>query len=337
MEIFLCPIRKSDHMNKRIDRHEIRAAYDRIKGDIRQTPLEFSPALSRLSGANVYLKMEHQQLTGSFKLRGVCNKVRSIDESDFQQPFYAASTGNHAAAFAHCARQFGFKGTLFLPETISSVKRKALEHFDVELVIHGKNSMEAEAKATETAKAENGILIHPYNDRAIIAGQGTIGVEIEKQLPDVNAVLAPIGGGGLISGLCSYFHNERVRVVGVQPEKASEMIDSIEKGFIVEPSTMTTISDATAGGIEANSLTFEICQNQLDGYHRISEKEIEEAILFMVNEHQMIIEAAAALPVAALLKSEEYKDQNVVLVLTGRKINPKLITQILMRYGNCNE
>lgn len=321
-------------MNKRIEPHEIRMAYHRIKGDIRTTPLEFSPVLSRISGARVFLKMEQQQLTGSFKIRGVCNKIKSLNGDDFQRPFFAASTGNHAAAFAYSSQKFGFTGTLFLPQNTSEVKKRALRAFDVNLLIQGKNSMEAEAIATEHANSFNGVLIHPYNDVPIIEGQGTIGVEIEEQLPEVDTIVAPIGGGGLVAGLCSFFDSDRVRVIGCQPANAAEMIESLQCGYIVEPSTKNTISDATAGGIEADSLTFAICKNQLDDYELIEEEAIKKAIAFMVEEHQIIIEPSAALSVAALLNSENYRGKNVVLVLTGKKINPQLLMKILKEYGN---
>jgi threonine dehydratase len=324
-------------MNKRIYPQEIRSAYLAIKGDILKTPLEYSPELSRISGANVFLKMECQQLTGSFKLRGVCHKIKNLKRSDFKKTFIASSTGNHAAAFAYCSQKFDFKGKLFLPETIRKAKQKALEKYPIDLIKFGRNSVEAEAKATCFVKEISGVLIHPYNDIDIIKGQGTVGVEIQEQFPKVDTVLAPIGGGGLISGLCSFFDDENVQVIGCQPENACEMKDSVEKGFIVAPSTKETIADATAGGIEKDSLTYEICKNQLNGFELVSEKQIQQAVAFMANEHQCIIEPGAALPVAVLLNSSDYQNKNVVLVLTGKKIDSQLLTKILIEHGDCNK
>ncbi len=193
---------------------EIKDAYLNIKGDILKTPLEYSPKLSTISGACVYLKMEHLQHTGSFKLRGVLNKIKSLHKEDFQKTFIATSTGNHAAAFA--SKAFEFDAVLFMPEN------------------------------------------------------------------------------------------------------ASEMYESIVAGSIVPPSTLTTISDATAGGIEANSLTFDICKNQFKDFELIDESEIKEALAFIVRYHQTIIETGAVLPVAALLHSKKYTGKNVVLVLTKK-------------------
>ncbi len=334
MEIFLYTLSKIINMKKCIIPKEITDAYLKIKEDIFKTPLEYSPELSRISGAEVFLKMEHLQLTGSFKIRGVLNKIKSLHKDDFLKPFIAASTGNHAAAFAYASTIFGFEGVLFLPENVSDVKRNALSVYDIKQYIYGKNSMEAEAKASAYAKRSNGILIHPYNDPEIIKGQGTIGVEIQEQLPETEMVLAPVGGGGLISGLCSYFTDNRVKVIGCQPENASEMHDSVKCGKIVSPSKLSTIADATAGGIEENSLTFEICKKQVSGFELIKEIEIEKATAFMVKYHKTIIEPGAALPVAALLNSKNYKGKKVVLVLTGKKVEHKLLIKIINNYGN---
>ena len=232
-----------------ISRKDIESAYGHIRDKVVKTPLLFSPELSRISGAQVYLKMENLQHTGSFKIRGVLNKIHSLGSGSFSKTFVAASTGNHAAAFAYAAEHFGFKGILFMPEKTSEAKLRALEQYDIEKILYGKNSMETESKAREYAKEINGILIHPYNDPEIIKGQGTIGVEIKEQLPEVDTILAPIGGGGLISGLASYFQNDNVDVIGCQPVNASEMHDSIQLGKIVPPSTHDTIADAAAGGI----------------------------------------------------------------------------------------
>lgn len=321
-------------MTKCIIPQEIKKAYLNIKGDILKTPLEYSPGLSKISGAQVFLKMEHLQHTGSFKLRGVLNKIKSLHKDDLQKTFVAASTGNHAAAFAFASKAFGFDAVLFMPKNVSNVKKDALKDYNVKQYLYGKNSMETEAKATAYAEENFSILIHPYNDREIIKGQGTIGVEIQDQLPDVDTVLAPIGGGGLISGLCSYFDDDKVKVIGCQPVNASEMYESVKSGNIVSPSMLPTIADATAGGIEANSLTFDICKNQLNGFELIEENEIKEAVAFIVKYHQTIIEPGAALPVAAILHSKKYAGKNVVLVLTGKKINHALLTNIINNYGD---
>ncbi len=319
-----------------ITKKDIEVVYEGIKGDILKTPLVHSPRLSLLSGANIYLKMEHLQITDTFKLRGVLSKLYSLDKEDIGNRFVAASTGNHAAAFGYASEKFGFKGTLFLPETVEEEKLKGLSNYSIEKILFGKTSIETEAKATQYAEEIGGILFHPYNDLDIIKGQGTIGLEIETQLPEVDIIITPIGGGGLASGICSYFsENDSVNVVGCQPINASEMYDSIKANKIVAPSKLVTIADAAAGGIEKGALSFEICRKQLSDIKLIKEKSIKEAVAFIYKYHNTTVEPTAALPVAAVLKDDIYKGKNVVLILTGKKINKQLLNEINEHYGNC--
>lgn len=319
-----------------IIKKDIETTYKSIRNDIVKTPLVYSTKLSEISGANVYLKMEQEQYTSSFKLRGVLSKMNSFSEEEFKNTFVAASTGNHAAAFGYASEKFGFEGKLFLPEHVEEEKLNVLQHDNIENILYGKTSMETEAKATAYAKDTGGILIHPYNDIDIIKGQGTIALEIEDQLPLVDTVIAPIGGGGLISGICSYFsENEEVRIIGSQPEYASEMHDSIRIGSIVPPSTQSTIADAAAGGIEKDAITFEICKKHVSEIQLIKEDDIKKAISFLYKYHHITVEPTAALPVATLLKSDAYRTKNVVLVLTGKKINKQLLNEIHTNYDNC--
>jgi len=316
-----------------IVRQDVERAYENIKGDIVKTPLIHSPKLSEISGANVYLKLEYKQLTSSFKIRGVLNKISSIDASAFGKTFVAASTGNHAAAFAYASAKFGFKGRLFLPETVTEEKLKGLANYEVEKELYGKSSVAAEAKATDFAKEIGGVLVHPYNDEKIMAGQGTIGLELATQLPELDSVLAPVGGGGLISGLCTYFsENDGVAVIGCQPQNASEMYDSLKLNSIVPPSTLDTIADAAAGGIEEGALTFEVCQKHLAGIRLIAEEEMKKGVALLHKYHEITVEPTAALPVAALLKDKAYEGKNVALVLTGSKISQQLLTEINEQY-----
>ncbi|MEP1779935.1 pyridoxal-phosphate dependent enzyme [Reichenbachiella sp.] len=313
---------------------DIEQAYRLINKDVYKTPLIFSKELSKISGAMVYLKMENLQSTGSFKVRGVLAKINSLNQHDFTKTFVAASTGNHAAAFGYAADKFGYKGVLFLPKKTSEAKIAALENYNVEKIFFGENSMETEAKATAHAREINGILIHPYNDMEVIKGQGTVALEIKDQLPEVETVLAPIGGGGLISGIASYFRDHDIEVVGCQPINATEMYQSVKKGNIVSPSLLSTISDASAGGIEANAITFDICRELVSDFELVEEEDIKKAVAFIVKYHHTLIEPTSALPVSALLNSEKYAGKNVVLVLTGKKINSNLLTEILNQYGN---
>lgn len=318
-----------------ITAQDIRQTYQKIQPYIQRTPLVYAKELSKISGAEVYLKMEHLQLTGSFKIRGVLSKVLSLEETAFTQTFVAASTGNHAAAFGYAARHFQFKGVLFLPENTNVSKTVPLAQYPIEKVFYGKNSVAAEMKATNYAQEVDGILIHPYNDMEIIKGQGTLAAEIQEQFPEVDTVFVPIGGGGLASGVCSYFEEgNTVSVIGCQPIHAAEMYDSIQQQRIVPPSTQTTIADASAGGIEANAITFEICKQHLTRVELVAEEALKEAVGHLLRYHQTIVEPTAALPVASLLQSQKYQGKKVVLVLTGRKINDALLTEIQEEYGN---
>lgn len=318
-----------------ISKEQIIEAYNNFGDRVVKTPIVHSPELSRISGANVYLKMEQLQNSGSFKLRGALNKIESLDPRDVSKTLVAASTGNHAAAFAHVTDMKGLKGVLFLPEKASPAKVKALEPYSIDIRYFGKKSMETEQRAAEYAEEIDGLLVHPYNDIEIIKGQGTIAVEIEEQLPDVEVVMAPIGGGGLIAGLASYFStNPAIDVIGSQPENAAEMYYSMQKGKIVDPSEHGTISDATAGGIEEGSITFDICKEHLAEIDLCSEEQIERAIAFMVSNHYTLIEPGAALSVATLMNIDKYHGKNVVVVLTGKKINIELLTEILSKYGH---
>lgn len=320
-----------------INSKDIEKAYMNIKNDIHETPLVYSQQLSELSGAKVYLKMEHLQKTGSFKIRGVLNKLSNINKTNFNKTFVAASTGNHAAAFAYASEKIEFNGLLFLPENISEIKLKALDKFNVEKRLFGKNSMETEQRATLHAKDINGVLIHPYNDKHIIAGQGTIALEIHEELPEVSKILVPVGGGGLISGICSYFSDlNTTEVIGCQPMTACEMYDSINQNQIVPPSTKHTIADASAGGIEKDSITFDICKKHISNFEILDEETIKKAVAFMVKYHDTEIEPTAALPIATMLNSKKYKNETVVLVLTGKKINKELLNEILSTYGENN-
>ena len=317
-----------------IIKEDIYSTYEKCKENLYLTPLVKSQELSRISGANVYLKMEHLQKTGSFKLRGMLSKINTLKSEDFNKVFVTASTGNHAAAFAYASDLYNFEGVLFLPEATNPAKIKAIDHYPIKKIFFGDSSMETESKAGEYAKETGGMLIHPYNDPEIIKGQGTIGIEIIEELPEVDFVLAPIGGGGLISGLCSFFNKSTTKVIGCQPVNAQEMYDSIEKNEIVPPSKLYTIADATAGGIEDNAISFDICRKYLSGFELITEENIKKAVAFIVKYHQTLIEPASALPVAALLNTKRYKGKNVVLVLTGCKIDINLLKEIITTYGN---
>ena len=307
-------------------------AHQLIQSEIRATPLEFSHPLSELTGAEVFLKLENYQLSGSFKLRGVMNKMLSLDRKEIDAGLVACSTGNHGAAFAHAVHKFSYKGLLFLPHNVSKAKLEALNHYNVELDFHGTDCVVTEAHARTYAEKHHQTLFHPYNDEEIIAGQGTVAKEIVDELeihPDV--VVAPIGGGGLISGLGVYLKEVgNTKVVGCQPINSAVMYESLKAGQILELESKDTLSDATAGGVEENSLTFDICANVVDEIHLIPEDQIKEGVRLLVTHHQMIVEGAAAMTLASLLTNKaKYAGQKVVLVLSGKKLTAAQLASCL--------
>lgn len=301
---------------------EILKAEKRIKDLIKKTPLIHSPLLSDICGCNVFLKLESEQVTGSFKVRGAFNKILSLPEG--KRNIITASTGNHGLAVGYASKTLRLKSRVVVPSTISEFKLKKLKEFGIELEIFGEDCVEAEHFARKKAEEENLAYISPYNDLQIIAGQGTIGMEINDQIDNVDALLVPVGGGGLISGISVFLksNNPKIKVFGCLPENSPVMRESIREGKIVEMKTKETISDATAGGIEEGSITFEICKNYVDDFFLVSEKEIEDAIFLILETHNKVIEGAGALPVSALLKFKSiFKKKNVVLVISGSNID----------------
>ncbi len=314
---------------------EVREAEHRIRGYIRETPLEYSRPLSDIGRANVYLKLENVQLSGSFKIRGVFNKILSLDLGDKEIEFVTASTGNHSAAFAHAISTLNLQGIVFLPENASPAKIRDIKQYKVNIRFYGRDSVETERFARKFAEEKGLMYISPYNDPKIIGGQGTIGVELERQLRDIDYILAPVGGGGLISGIAGYLKEvlPHVEVIGVQPENSAVMYHSIKAGKILKIESKPTLSDGTAGGIEEGSITFELCRRYVDNFILVSESEIAKSILFILERHHLLIEGAAALPVAAYLRDpSRFRGGNVVLVLSGCRIGLGTLKEILNSY-----
>lgn len=304
----------------------------RIREFIRETPLEYSPYLSLLGNCQVFLKLENTQLTGSFKLRGAMNKMLSLDEDEREKGIVTASSGNHGAAVAYALKKLGINGTIYLPKNTSSVKIKALQETGVEIKFFGDDCVKAELFAKEEARKNDKVFISPYNDLKIIGGQATIGIELERQIRDMDAILVPLGGGGLISGIAGYLKNEarNIEIIGCQPKNSPVMYESVRAGKIVDMTSLPTLSDGTAGGIEPGAITFDLCKKLIDDYILVLEKEIRDAIILIFKKHHMLIEGAAALAVASFVKRKErFKNKTVVIIISGAKINLDLLKRIL--------
>lgn len=320
----------------RLERAIMRAAA-RLRPHVLETPLLPSPALSARSGAQVYLKLEQLQHTGSFKLRGALNRLLTWPRQVLERGVVAASSGNHGLAAAFALERLGAPLTLVLPESAARVKLRALARYRCETILHGADCVAAEDHARRLAAASARPFLSPYNDLEVIAGQGTVAVELERQLPEVEQVLVAVGGGGLAAGIAARLKRpdrRRTRVLGCQPARSPVMARSIRAGRIVELPAHSTLSDGTAGGIEAGAVTFGLCRRLVDGFVEVSEKRIEAAMRLLLQEHGLVVEGAAALPVAVLLAAgRALAGRCTALVLCGRNVAPEVLARIARPRG----
>jgi threonine dehydratase len=311
---------------------EISQAEQRVRPYIRETPLEHSPVLSEMGQSQVFLKLENLQYTGSFKLRGAMNKLLSLSPAQRAQGIVTASSGNHGAAVAYGLKRLGLPGQIFVPENASPVKVEMIRRFGAEIHPYGDDSGLTELYARAYAEQHGRVYISPYNDEQIIAGQGTIGLELARQLDPIEAIFVTIGGGGLISGISGYLKtiNSGLRVIGCLPENSPVMAESVKAGRIIEMESQPTLSDGSAGGIEPGAITFELCQKLVDDYALVSEEEIKAAMRLVIETQHLLIEGAAGVAVAAYLKAKEsFQDKNVVIVLCGANISLEALKSVL--------
>lgn len=311
---------------------EIVQAHERIQSDILHTPLLYSHWLSEACRGDVYLKLENEQVTGSFKARGSLNKLKWIREQQLDALPVTASTGNHGLGFARACDLLDMKGKIFLPRNAVDSKVEAIKEYGVEIEFHGDDPFKTETYARQTAEENGWLYVSPYNDRQIIAGQGTIGVEIMDQLPDPDNILATVGGGGLISGIGTYIKERAVgtRIIGCQPENSPEMSVSVRAGTYQEIESKPTLSDGSAGGFEPDSITFDFCQKLIDDFILTSEEEIADAIRSMIKHHHKIIEGSAGVAIASLLKrASQFRNQTTVVIVCGANIPIEKLREIL--------
>ena len=312
---------------------EVTEAEHRIRKRVRCTPLEYSPVLSNRTSSRVYLKLENQQLTGSFKVRGAVNKYLSLSDDEKRRGIVTASSGNHAGAVGYTIDIFGGKGIVYLPETASQAKVSALAQYPIELRFFGQDCIEGEREARRVAGQDGNTYVSPYSDPKIIGGQGTIGVEILQEmstLPD--QVLVPVGGGGLITGVAGYLKAKHpgIRVVGCQPEASGVMAASVREGRILEVTSKPTLADGTAGGLDPDSITFGPCCEFVDEFILVTEEEIAEAMRLVLEHHHMLVEGSAALSIAVLLRMNEVvRDKTSVLLVSGNKVSMDILRRVL--------
>jgi len=322
-------------MSSQVSLTAIQEASRRIEGFAYKTPLYYTPALSRATDANVYLKLECYQPIRVFKIRGAANKILQLSSEERKRGLVAASSGNHGLAVSYLAKLTGSHATIVVPTTAVEEKVRAIEEYGATVVKEGLFHDERFAKALEIQETTGAVLIPPFDDRDVIAGQGTIGLEIHESLPDVDAVIVPIGGGGLISGIATAIKNLKphVQVFGVEPERASSMYQSVKNGKITRLSDTTSIADGLATR-EPGKLTFDCVRQYVNEILLVSEAEIERAIFTTMKECHLVIEPSAAAAVAALLQRlQPKKEAKIVVVVSGGNVSLKLLRTILSKYN----
>lgn len=287
------------------------------------TPLTLSSALSDALGCNVYLKCEHLQSTGSFKYRGAANKIRVLDAASRARGVVTASSGNHGQALALAGRVAGTSVTVYVARTASPAKMAAIQAYGAELIVLDIDPLQVELYARAEAERSGRTFVSPYNDLDVIAGQGTVGVELLEQLPDLDAVFVAVGGGGLASGLGTALKAARpeIQVIGCWPEVAQSLKRNLEVGKIFDVAEEETISDGTAGNVEPGSVTFDICARVLDERVAVSEVEIKRAMRDVAEAEHWIVEGAAGVAMAAVrAMGSQVAGKNVVVILCGRNV-----------------
>lgn len=314
----------------------ILAAAERLRPYVKETLLERSEILAAAAGTPetaVWLKCENLQHTGSFKLRGACNKILTLPPEALARGVVTASTGNHGRGVAHALSLMGARGTIYLPTIVSPGKVEALRRYpSATLELYHTDSDETEMHARRVAEESGRVYISPYNDPDVIAGQGTVGVELARRCPALDAVFIAVGGGGLVSGIASYLKAVRpgIRIVGCWPEHAPALYENLRAGRIASVPEKPTLSDGTAGGLEPGSITFDLARELIDDCVLVSEAEIADAVRFVMLEHHLVVEGAAGVAVAAFRKTAaRYAGKTVAIVLCGGNVTPAKLRTVL--------
>ena len=309
-------------------------AFVRIADQIERTELSRSDSFSDSLAANVFFKLENLQTTGSFKLRGASNRLMTLSDDERAKGCVAASSGNHGAAVACAMQKLGTKGVIFVPEQTSGAKTDKIRSYGGDVQYFGTDGLDTEQHAREYARQNKMLYLSPYNDEQVVAGQGTCGIEILEQLPTVDAVFIAVGGGGLIGGVGAVLkaHSPSVRIYGCQPRASAVMAHSAAAGEILDMPSDPTLSDGTAGGIEAGAITFALNQAVVDEWVLVDEDQIADAMRVYINEEGHKVEGAAGVAVAALLaRKEEIKGQNVVVIVCGGNIADDKLAEVMQR------
>jgi threonine dehydratase len=311
--------------------NDIQEAQTALKGVVHYTPLSHAPILSKQLNANIYLKKENLQLTGSFKIRGAFNKVQSLSDEEKAKGIVAASAGNHAQGLAYAAQYFGIEATIVMPEATPLIKVLGVKSFGGNVVLKGANFDEDYVEALKIEKDEEKVFVHPFNDDKIIAGQGTVALEILEQIEDIDIIVISIGGGGLISGMATAIRalKPSVKIIGVVAAGANAMKKSFDSKTIINSTSVKTIAD----GIAVRDVTprmYDYVSNLVDEIIEVEEQEIAAAILFLLEKQKIVVEGAGAIGLAALMHNQiEIEGKTVVIPLSGGNIDVTMLSLII--------
>ena len=313
---------------------DVLEAGERVADTSRHTPLDYSNTFSAMTGAEVHLKLENFQRTGSFKIRGATNRIETLPAADREVGVVTASAGNHAQGVALAAQRTGVDAKIVMPEDAPISKVKATQSYGAEVVLHGRDYNVAAEKAHEIEREEGRTYVHAFDDEMVMAGQGTLGLEILEDLPEVETVIVPIGGGGLIAGVATALKEQDpdVRVVGVQAEGASSAARSLEKGGLIELDRVDTIADGIATRTIGEK-TFEVIRERVDEVVTVPDEEIAMAIVHLLERSKTLVEGAGAVSLAAILSDavDVAEGEVVVPLLSGGNIDLNALTTLIMR------
>lgn len=310
---------------------DIRAAETRLQGQVLDTPCVESRTLSQITGAQVFLKFENLQFTASFKERGACNKLVQLSDAEKARGVVAMSAGNHAQGVAYHAQRLGLRAVIVMPRFTPGVKVERTRSFGAEIVLHGDTLEEARAYAAELAAAQDLTFVHPYDDEAIVAGQGTVGLEMLRAVPDLDSLVVAVGGGGLIGGIAVAAKAIRpsIEVIGVQTLRFPNMFNAVKHQSL--PQGSSTIAEGIAVGTPGR-ITRAIIERCVDDLVLVDEGDIEQAIVLLLEIEKTLVEGAGAAGLAALLKDpQRFRGRKVGLVLGGGNIDPLLLAAIIER------
>lgn len=323
--------RGAGHNGDMLELHDIEAAAARLTGQVLDTPFVESRTISQLTGCQVFLKFENLQYTASFKERGACNKLSQLSAEERARGVVAMSAGNHAQGVAYHAQRLGIRAVIVMPRFTPGVKIDRTRGFDAEVVLHGDTLDEARAHAYTLAARDGLVFVHPYDDEAIVAGQGTVALEMLRVQPDLDTLVVAVGGGGLIAGMATVAKALKpgIRIIGVQTERFPAMVNAI-KGMHL-PQGSSTIAEGIAVGTPGE-ITLAIVREKVDDLVLVDEGDIEQAIVMLLEIEKTLVEGAGAAGLAAVLKyPERFAGQKVGLVLCGGNIDPLLLASIIER------